>query len=268
MEQKTPDLAEIEIFDEIDNFWGIGPADFKAKLDTVKGAASIKLLLNSPGGSVFDGMAIASMLAVHREKLDVEIVGIGASIASIIALAGRKLTMAKGSYFMIHNPLTFTAGDAADLRKTADIMDKMKGDFIDVYQAKSKKSRKDISDLMDAETWYSDKEAVAAGFADDIADYGQLVAHTDGKVAKQFAKIPKEIIMGKEGNTDSRKLEDDLRDAGYSKADALAIVADGWKAVGRSESVPTERSESAKLPVITPAMRIADMNSRIRTPTP
>jgi ATP-dependent protease ClpP protease subunit len=259
MEKKPDDTAEISIFDEIDNFWGIGPKEFKAELDKVKGASTIKLLLNSPGGSVFDGLAIANMLSVYRDKLDIEVLGLAASIASIIALSGRSLTMAKGSYFMIHNPLTILMGGAEDLRKTADLLDKMKVDFVSAYKRRSKKDEKEISDMMDAETWLDADEAVAEGFATDVVDYGEIAAKVDAKIVSQFARMPEKIKAKAEDATDARALEITLRDAGYSKKDAIAIVADGWKAVGRSDSEPTKRSDSAK-PVITPAMLIAEMD--------
>jgi len=261
MEKKSDDLAEIEIFDEIDNFWGIGPKQFKEKLDEVKSAKSIKLLLNSPGGSVFDGMAIYNMLAAHRDKLDVEVVGLAASIASIIALAGRKLTMGEGSYYMIHNPLTVIVGDAAELRKTADILDKMKGEFVSIYKNKSGKGEKEISDMMDAETWLTASEAIEAGYADDSEDYGEIAAKVDSRISEHFNKVPDKLkgIASDVGITNPRELESLLRDAGCSKREAVAIVADGWKAVGRSESEPAKRGDPAK-PVLTPAMLIADMD--------
>jgi ATP-dependent Clp protease protease subunit len=261
MEKKSPELAEVEIFGEIDDFWGVGPSTFKAALDKVKDAKSIKLLLNSPGGSVFDGLAIHSMLATYRDKLDIEVIGVAASIASIIALAGRKLTMSAGSFYMIHNPLTVMMGDAAELRKTADILDKMKVNFVEIYKAKSGKLDGAISDMMNEETWLTADEAVKEGFADDTVDHGKIAAKMEGcKIVGRFTKLPEALMLEKEESTESRKLEEDLRDAGYSKAEALAIVADGWKAVGRSESAPTERSDSAKKPVITPAMLISEMD--------
>jgi ATP-dependent Clp endopeptidase proteolytic subunit ClpP len=260
MEKKSEELAEIEIFDEIDNFWGIGPKDFKAKLDEIKGAKNIKLMLNSPGGSVFDGMAIYNMLAAHRDKLDIEVVGLAASIASIIALSGRKLTMATGAYYMIHNPLTVMVGDSEDLRKTADLLDKMKGEFVSIYKKKSNKDEKEISDMMDEETWLTSDEAIAAGFADDSEDYGEIAAKIDSNIAKHFAKVSESItkVDNKDGITNPRELESVLRDAGCSKREAVAIVADGWKAVSRSESVETERSESAQVPVIDAAIQRLD----------
>jgi ATP-dependent Clp protease protease subunit len=270
MEKKSPELAEVEIFGEIDDFWGVGPSAFKAALDKVKDAKSIKLLLNSPGGSVFDGLAIHSMLAAYRDKLDIEVIGVAASIASIIALAGRKLTMAAGSFYMIHNPLTIMMGDAADLRKTADILDKMKGNFVEIYKTKSGKTDKDISDMMDSETWLTDKEAVEAGFADATEDHGKIAARLGGcKIVGRFTNVPEALIVEGEGIKTARQLEEALRDAGMTRTEAEAIVADGWKGMAdQGDPEPVKQGDPVKAPIITPAMRIADINSRIRTPTP
>jgi ATP-dependent Clp endopeptidase proteolytic subunit ClpP len=237
---KKDDIAEIEIFDEIDPFWGIGPKEFKAKFDEVKDSKSIKLLLNSPGGSVFDGMAIYNILSTVRDKLEIEVVGLAASIASIIALAGSKLTMAEGSYFMIHNPLTIMIGGAEELRKTADLLDKMKGEFVSIYGNKSGLGGDEIGQMMDDETWLTASEAIDKGFADASENYGQIAAKVDSNIAKHFAKVPDGIkrLESKDGITNPRDLESLLRDAGCSKREAVAIVADGWKGVGRSDSEP------------------------------
>lgn len=262
----SDDLAEIEIFDEIDSFWGIGAKEFKARFDEVKNSKAIKLMLNSPGGSVFDGMAIYNILSSVREKLDIEVVGLAASISSIIALAGKKLTMAEGSYYMIHNPLTIMVGDAEELRKTADVLDKMKGDFVSIYGKKSGLDSDEIASMMDDETWLTASEAIEKGFADESVDYGQIAAKADPEVISRygFSHAPK----GLSGETkskvnDPRSLESLLRDAGgLSKNEAVAIVANGWKAVGRGEPEP-QRGEPVKSN-ITPAMLIKEMDAVVK----
>lgn len=239
MLKQSADVAEIEIFDEIDSFWGLGPKEFKARFDEVKDAKTIKLQLNSVGGSVFDGMAIYNILATARDRLEVEIVGLAASISSIIALAGNKLTMAEGSYFMIHNPWTFVAGGADDLRKTADLLEKMKGEFVSIYEKNSTISAEKIGELMDAETWMTAAEAVEMGFADDTADYGELAAKVTIPASRYgFNKIPDALACAGDGNhvATVRELESLLRDAGgFSKRDAVAIASQGWKALGRGD---------------------------------
>jgi len=255
------DIAEIEIFDEIDLFWGIGPKDFKSRLDEVSGAKSIKLKINSPGGSVFDGMSIYNMLKNHKAKLDVEVIGLAASIASVIALAGRSLTMAEGSYFMIHNPLTVMVGDAEELRKTADLLDKMKENFIDIYAEHSTMSREDIGAQMDDETWLTADEAVEAGYASGLSDYGEIAAsvHERG-VVNGFTNIPGSVKMiDDEKNSNPRELEGILRDAGYSRKEAETIVA-ASKAAGQGDPDPANQGDPVKVPAITPAMLIQEMD--------
>jgi ATP-dependent Clp protease, protease subunit len=264
MEKKTVDLAEIEIFDEIDSFWGLGPKEFKAKFDEVKDAKSIKLLLNSPGGSVFDGMAIYNILATARDRLEVEVIGLAASIASIIALAGNKLTMAEGSYYMIHNPWTFAMGDGEELRKTADILDKMSSEFVKMYVAKTGLSEDEVKKMMADETWLTASEAIDKGFADDSEDYGQIAAKIDGcAIAKHFAHIPEALAVSSEPKqiTNPRDLEALLRDSGgMSRSQAVAIVANGWKALDRGEPEPSPQGEPARVPAITAAMLIQEMD--------
>lgn len=237
MEKKADDYAEIAIFDEIDAWWGLGPKDFKAAFDPIKGVKNIKLLLNSPGGSVFDGMAIYNLLAEVREKLTVEVVGLAASIASIIALAGSKLVMAEGAYFMIHNPWTRMSGSSEDLRKAADLLDKMRADFIAVYVRESGLSEEEVGDMMDAETWLSASEAVEKGFAAETSDYGDVAAKIGPVDRFGFSKVPKALALPSAEHNEietERDLENLLRDAGgLSRNRAEAIVAHGWK--GRAE---------------------------------
>lgn len=237
MEKKTADLAEIEIFDEIDSFWGLGPKEFKARFDEVRDAKSIKLLLNSPGGSVFDGMAIYHILASERSKLEIEVIGLAASIASIIALAGKKLIMAEGSYYMIHLPWTIAMGDSEELRKTAELLDKIKGEFLKMYIGKSGLSTEEVKQMMVDETWLTASETVEKGFADSIEDYGEIAAKIDGNIARHFAKVPNAIakMESMERVTTPRELEAVLRDAGFAKKDAVAIIANGYKALERGD---------------------------------
>lgn len=262
MEKKSDDLAEIEIFDEIDSFFGMGPKEFKAQFDTIKDAKKIKLLINSPGGDVFDGAAIYNMLSTVRGKLEVEVIGLAASMASIIALAGSKLTMAVGSYYMIHNPWAFTGGDAVGLRKIADLLDKMKTDDIAIYSKKSGLPEKEIASMMDDETWLTADEAIEKGFADDSVDYGEIAARATPAILAKFGKVPAPIAKASEKNkvTTPRELEGILRDAGYSRTEAVAIVASGIKGLDQGEPAPSAQGEPEKKSLITPAMLIAEMD--------
>jgi len=246
--KKTDDISEIEILDEIDSFWGIGAKEFKAAFDEVKDSSKIKLYLNTPGGSVFEGMAIYNILASVRDRLEVEVIGLAASIGSVVALAGSKLTIAEGAYLMIHNPTTGIWGGADEMRKTADILDKMKQEFVKIYSNKNGLDEKEIIAMMDAETWMTSADAVEKGFADDSEDYGEVAAKLDGcHIAKSFAHIPAQMkAAGALKVNNPRELEILLRDAGgFSKHEAVALVAQGWKALDRGDPDPEQQGDPA-----------------------
>ena len=156
--------AEISIYDEIGSY-GIDAISFKTDFDKVKNLKSIKLLINSPGGSVFDGLTIYNMLADVRGKVTVEVQGVAASIASIIAMAGDKRVMREGTFMMIHNPWTMMIGDSDDLRKEADVLDGIKEQLVGIYSRNTGMSAMDVEALMKEETWLSPTEAKKLGFA-------------------------------------------------------------------------------------------------------
>lgn len=123
--------------------------------------------INSPGGAVFDGIAVHSMLA-KIDGLTVRVEGLAASIASVIALAGSRVEMERGAMMMIHNPWNIAMGDSQELRKSADVLDQIKESLIDIYVGKSGLERDFVAEMMDEETWLSADEAVEFGFADAV----------------------------------------------------------------------------------------------------
>jgi len=166
------DEATVEIYDEI-GMWGVTAADFTQALDALpKSTKVINLRLNSPGGGVFAGLAIANRLRAHPATVNVTVDGVAASIASVIAMAGDQVTMARGSQMMIHNPSGVVLGGAADMRKMADVLDQLARDSIaDSYRAKAGGTTDEWLARMSEETWYGPAEAVAHGLA-DVADTG------------------------------------------------------------------------------------------------
>jgi ATP-dependent Clp endopeptidase proteolytic subunit ClpP len=145
---------------------GISAKAVRAKLKGSKSPINVKI--NSKGGDVFDGLAIFEMLSEHAAPVTVDITGIAASIASVIAMAGRPIRMAKTATLMLHNPWSITAGEASDLRKTADVLDKSRAALIGVYARRTGQSSDRIAAMMDAETWLTATEAKQLGFADEI----------------------------------------------------------------------------------------------------
>jgi len=125
------------------------------------------VVINSPGGLVFQGIDIFHQLAAI-EGITVRIQGLAASIASVIALAGSRVEIARGSMMMIHNPWNVAMGDAQELRKSADVLDQIKESILDIYQAKTGQEREFLTEIMDEETWLTADEAVEFGFADAV----------------------------------------------------------------------------------------------------
>ena len=166
IENKGDKSATVRIYDTI-GFWGTSAADFAEQLAELD-VDVIDLRLNSGGGSVFDGVAIHNTLLTHRARVDVTVDGIAASIASVIAMAGDTVTMGQGTRLMIHNPMGLAVGQAADMRKLANLLDELGKDIAGFYAARGGKDVAHWLALMDAETWYSAQEAVDAGLADGV----------------------------------------------------------------------------------------------------
>jgi len=227
------ETAEVSIFGDIGASWfgdSVTLADFKKDFDKIKDKNSIRLMINSPGGSVFDGIAIYNVISTVRQKVTVEVLGMAASIASVIALAGDELIMGEGSYFMIHKPWSVSMGTAADLRKDADLLDKIDEQMVAIYAQHTALTDEEISEAMAEETWYTADEAVEAGFATGISDYGEMAASYDLSKYK-YAHVPSEI-PGTETPSDKpediREFESRVRDMGFSKREAIQIASHGF----------------------------------------
>ena len=158
--------TEIFIYDEI-GYFGDSAKDFAAKLGGVD-ADEIAIHLNSPGGDIFDGLAIYQALKDHSATVTVHIDGLAASIASVIAQAGDRIVMAPKASMMIHDGWTMAVGNAGDLRKTADLLDKQSEIIASVYADRSGQPTAFWRDRMLDETWYNAEEALAAGLVDEI----------------------------------------------------------------------------------------------------
>lgn len=165
-EAKSADEVEVWIYDEI-GYWGTTADDFARALSDVT-AKSITLRLNSPGGSVFDGVAIYNALVQHPATVNVKVDGVAASIASVIAMAGDTVTMGRGTRMMIHNPSGFAGGQAKDFRAFADLLDELAKDIGGFYAHRAGGSVDQWLTTMDGEKWYSAQEAVDAGLADSV----------------------------------------------------------------------------------------------------
>ena len=144
----------------------ITPKKFKAEL--LSDSGDISVWLNSPGGDVFAASQIYTMLKEYAGKVSVRIDGLAASAASVIAMAGDEIIMSPVAMMMIHNPATVIFGEAADLQSGIKMLSEVKESIINAYEKKTNLPRNKISNMMDAETWFSAQKAVELGFADKI----------------------------------------------------------------------------------------------------
>lgn len=163
--------AMVYLYDEI-GFWGVSAADFAEQLAMID-APTIELHLNSGGGEIFDGIAIANMLRQHAATVNVTVDGIAASIASIIAMAGDTVSMAPGSQLMIHDGSGMCYGDAADMTEMAALLDRQSDNLASIYADRAGGTPADWRGRMRAETWYTADEAVDAGLADKVLPRGK-----------------------------------------------------------------------------------------------
>ena len=182
--------AEISIYDEI-GAYGVSAKAFLADLGKLPDKAPLTLRLNSPGGSVFDAVAIYNALQRHAGTVTVSIDGIAASAASYIAMAGDEIIMPENAFLMIHDPSGMVMGTAGDMRAMAEALEKIGASLNKGYAAKSGKSEKDIAALMAAETWFDAADALDMGFADTMSVPVKIAASFD---VSQFQNTPPEII--------------------------------------------------------------------------
>ena len=163
----------LHLYDAVGGWDGIRAKHVVEKLEALKveGAQHLDVHINSPGGDVFEGMAIHTAIASwpNGEKR-VHVDGLAASIASIVAMAGDEIEISPTAMVMVHEPRGFAMGEAGDLRKMADRLDSIRDVMYDVYAARTGLAKAEVEKLVAAETWMSASEAVKKGFADKVAE--------------------------------------------------------------------------------------------------
>src|SRR5690554_205932 len=195
-------MAEIAIYDEIGG-WGITAAEFQRELRGYGDLSLISLHIHSPGGDVFEGMAIYNLLLNHPARVDVFIDGLAASMGSVIAMAGDTITMPENAMMMIHRPWGMQGGDADDMRRYAELLDKVESNLVNAYTKKTGLSEAEVSELLAAETWFTGPEAVERGFADQLAEplsaAASLKSHRmkENDMPEQLKKLMEPRAQGK-----------------------------------------------------------------------
>lgn len=156
--------AAIHILDAISWWTGNDARTFQQRLAALD-VEELDVYINSPGGSVFEGVTIYNLLVAHPATVNVHVLGLAASIASVIMLAGDSVNIAENAMVMIHDPSAGVYGKAKDFRQVADVLDKITESILNTYEGRTKLTRDQLRAAMTAETYYTADEAVMAGFA-------------------------------------------------------------------------------------------------------
>lgn len=214
-QESKPNTASMYIDGEIvtDEYYDTdtSAAGFRDALKDLGDVKTINLHINSPGGSVFEGIAIYNMLKQNKAHVNVYVDGLAASIASVIAMSGDAIFMPSNSMLMIHNPWTMAVGNASELRKQADDLDKITESSIQTYlnQAGDKLDEETLRQLMDDETWLTAKEAVDYGLATEVIEANKAAASISKNFAQRYRHVPERLIQASQKKQEIKEREDD-----------------------------------------------------------
>jgi ATP-dependent protease ClpP protease subunit len=193
------------------------------------GKGPVTVNVNSPGGDMFEGLAIYNLLREHEGEVTVKVLGVAASAASIIAMAGDTVQIARAGFLMIHNAWVLAIGNRNDLREMADYLEPFDHAMADIYAVHTGMDIKAIAKLMDRESWIGGSAAIEDGFADELLPSDQVERKDDKANASLHA---------------ARRMEVALRAAGKSKSEAMKLMSDfksgAGDPAGSGEGDPTE----------------------------
>ncbi|CAI1933005.1 ATP-dependent Clp protease proteolytic subunit 2 [Serratia fonticola] len=192
MKASGKNTADIYIYDEI-GYWGVTARNFASSLKALGDLDHIDLHIHSPGGDVFEGIAIYNLLDSHPASKTVYIDGLAASMASIIAMVGNPIIMPENAMMMIHKPWGITGGDADDMRDYADLLDKVESVLIPSYAKKTGKTTDELAAMLSEETWLTAQECVEHGFADQLTTAVQAMARINSKRLEEYSAMPSSL---------------------------------------------------------------------------
>jgi ATP-dependent protease ClpP protease subunit len=210
LERWTPDLmaaaaseeSTISVLDAIGvDPWtgeGVTAKRIAAALRSIGADKDVVVNINSPGGDLFEGMAIYNLLREHQGKVTVKVLGLAASAASIVAMAGDEVLIARAGFLMIHDTWVITMGNRNDLRETADMLEPFDAAMADIYAARSGMDMKDALKLMDMETWIGGTAAVEQGFADGLLPADEVKKDASYK-RERLAALRPDMVMAQYG---------------------------------------------------------------------
>lgn len=231
----SDDANTINIFDVIgEDYWtgeGWTATRVAGLLRYIGADQDVTVNINSPGGDMFEGLAIYNLLREHKGEVTTKIMGVAASAASVVALGGDKVEIARAGFLMIHNAWILVAGNRNDLRSYADYLEPFDKAMADIYSARSGMPIEEAQALMDAESWIGGSEAIEMGFADSLLAADQI-SRDDSESASAAAKLDRALAKTGMPRTERRKLLQEIKgtpSAAEEQEDMPSAVSDELK---------------------------------------
>lgn len=256
------DHAEILIYEQIGKDWwtgdGVDAKAFAEKLKDIPKNRPIKLRINSPGGNVWDGLAIYNLLKERSEFVTAYIDGIAASIASIIPLAAKSIVIPKNGLFMIHKPWAAVAGNANDMKEAIRVLDKHEDSLVSIYVQETGQTEEEVKKKMADETWFTGQEAVDFGLADQLTDDVQIAASFD---FSRFRNTPKAISGAPAQNSTQQK--DTMKRNTLLLNPQAADTAGGGGAAPAGKPAETAITNAANTDLTAINRQLADLNAKL-----
>lgn len=213
----------IDLYGEISDvsWWGdeVTPKLFAEELNALGDIFELEIHINSPGGDVFAGMTIYNIIKRKGVLTTVYVDGLAASIASVIAMAGDEIIVPENATLMIHKAWTMMSGNADDLRKQAEELDRIDGQIADIYAGKCGKKAEDMLALMEAETWMTGAEAKELGLATRLEAKKEIAACMTAEIAARYGRTPEGVILKDPSNGDESQPVEENKDTKPENAD-------------------------------------------------
>lgn len=229
-------MRDIDVYGTIGADWfdeaSVTAKEFVAQLRDA-GGDDVTVHVNSGGGDVFEAQTMSEAIRSYKGRVTCSIEGLAASAASFFALTADEVVMNPSALLMVHNPLTLTYGNAADMRESAELLDKVAGTIVRQYVRKTGMGEADVRALMDAETWMDADEALERGFVDRLTDAEPVAACVSARLFGRYSHVPEGVSVGASapdgaaaGDTGASILTDEGErkpDAGAAKGEAEAV---------------------------------------------
>lgn len=227
----------IDILDVIGENWDGSGVSARKIGALLRNAAEREVVvnINSPGGDFFEGLAIYNMLRSHKGDVTVRVVGLAASAASVIAMAGDRIEIARAGFLMIHNAWVFAIGDRHDLTTTAGQLGAFDEVMADLYALRANIDMTEIGQLMDRETWISGRAAIERGFADDLLPADVIgineQARAEAPRVKSLAKIDAAMARAGMPRSERRSLIKEITSTPSAADDGMPSAAESMAAL-------------------------------------